>query len=360
MKTYPRVLRSVLPSGQAPGRLLQAMDRLENSPRADRLADALSGAVRALPLGGARDVLHGRWLGHPVHPLMVQFPIGAWLSAAVLDLVPGRQRRRTAGLLVAAGLAGAGPAAVAGWVDWAELRRPQQRVGLVHAAANITGVALYAASLSARCRGRHWRGRLWGFAGLGVIAAGGAIGGHLAYRQAAGPNHAEQVTVLVPPGWHPVASLADLEPGRPYRAHVGEVPVVLVRTDARTVRALAERCSHQAGPLSEGEVVDGCLRCPWHGSTFRLDDGWNVTGPATAPQPVFDTRVVDGRVDVRLRTTWSSNGSGPAPAETAGPDATAGTADAVRAEYGDDARQPGTGTGTGSVNGTGPGACNPR
>lgn len=67
-----------------------------------------------------------------------------------------------------------------------------------------------------------------------------------------------------------------------------------------TLSALAERCSHLGGPLSEGEVADGCVRCPWHGSTFRLSDGRNVTGPATAPQPAFDTRVRDGRVQVRL------------------------------------------------------------
>ncbi|MFI8962586.1 Rieske 2Fe-2S domain-containing protein [Streptomyces sp. NPDC053493] len=298
MKSISPVLRSVLPSGQKPGVVLKVMDRLENSARADRLVDAVRGAVQALPLGPARDVLHGRWLGHPLHPLLVQFPIGAWLSAAVLDFVPGQ--RRAARLLVAAGLAGAAPAAVAGWVDWAEMRRPQLRVGLVHAAANVTGVVCYAASLTARCRGEHWRGRMWSLGGLTAIGVGGALGGHLAYRQGAGVNHAEQVGALAPSGWHPVAALADLPPGRPRRAHVGEVAVVVVRTDEDTVRVLAERCSHMAGPLADGEVVDGCLVCPWHGSRFRLEDGWNVTGPATAPQPVFQTRVVDGRVEARF------------------------------------------------------------
>ncbi|MFG3343542.1 Rieske 2Fe-2S domain-containing protein [Streptomyces sp. NPDC048018] len=274
------------------------MDRLEKSPRSDRVVDALRGVVRRLPLGSARDALHGRWLGHPVHPLLVQFPVGAWLSAAVLDLVPGQSR--AARLLVGAGLAGAGPAAVAGWVDWAEMPRPQLRVGLVHAASNIVGVGLYAASLTARCRGRHWRGRMWGFCGLTAIGVGGAIGGHLAYRQAAGANHAEQVPALVPPGWHTVAALADLPLGRPYLGHVGEVAVVVVRTGEDTVRVLADRCSHMGGPLSEGEVVDGCVVCPWHGSTFRLEDGWNVTGPATAPQPAFECRIVEGRVEARF------------------------------------------------------------
>src|SRR5690606_2841465 len=178
------------------------LDALERDSRADAAIDALTGAVRALPLGRARDALHGLWLGHPLHPLMVQVPVGSWMSAAVLDLWPGRSRE--AGVLVGVGLAAAGPAALAGAVDWAELRRQQTRVGLVH--------------------------------------------------------------------------------------------------------AVAERCSHQAGPRSEGTVADGCVRCPWHGSVFRLSDGWNVRGPATAPQPAFDTRVLDGHVEIRLRVDGTDEG----------------------------------------------------
>lgn len=185
----------------------RAMARLEDATWADRPADALRAIVRRLPLGAARDLLHGRWLGHPLHPVLVELPIGAWLSAAVLDLAPGQER--AARLLVAVGLAGVGPAALSGWVDWAELSRPQRRVGLVHAAANVTGVTLYAASLTARCRGRHWRGRGWGFCALAAVGAGGVLGGHLAYRQTTGVT-AEQVVALTSAGLRLVAELADL------------------------------------------------------------------------------------------------------------------------------------------------------
>lgn len=80
------------------------------------------------------------------------------------------------------------------------------------------------------------------------------------------------------------------------------VAVAVVRDGDGSCHALADRCSHDGGPLSQGSVEDGCLQCPWHGSSFRLADGWNATGPATAPQPVFDTRVQDGQLYVRLRT----------------------------------------------------------
>lgn len=280
-------------------RVLWLMDLLEQEPRADAAIDAAGRGVRALPLRGGRDLLHGRWLGHPVHPLMVQVPIGTWLSAALLDLFPGRSRE--AGLLVGVGLATAVPAALAGAVDWAELHRSQQRTGLVHALANTTAVGLYAASLACRLKGRTGAGRALGFLGLTATGVGGMLGGHLAYRQASGANHAEEVPHVVTAGWHRVGAVAEFPAGQPVRRSVDDVPVLVVRESGGAFHALADRCSHLAGPLSEGTVADGCVRCPWHGSVFRLSDGWNVRGPATSPQPAFDTRIVDGHVEVRLR-----------------------------------------------------------
>ncbi|WP_251059069.1 MULTISPECIES: Rieske 2Fe-2S domain-containing protein [unclassified Streptomyces] len=282
-----------------PGPLLAAVERLEQTSRADALIGVVRRAVRAAPLGPARDVLHGRPVGHPAHPPLVQVPLGTWLSAAVLDLLPGQ--RRAARVLVGVGLAAAAPAAVAGWTDWAELPPEQARTGLVHALANTTGVVLYASSFLARTRGRDGRGKVLGMAGLAAVSAGGALGGHLAYRQAAGANHAEYVAHRVADGWHPVGPVSDFPVGRAVRASVDGVDVVVVRESGGSVRVLADRCAHMGGPLSEGEVTDGCVRCPWHGSLFRLTDGWNVEGPATAPQPAFDTRIADGHVEARLR-----------------------------------------------------------
>jgi nitrite reductase/ring-hydroxylating ferredoxin subunit len=79
---------------------------------------------------------------------------------------------------------------------------------------------------------------------------------------------------------------------------VGDRPVLLLRQGAR-VHALADRCNHRSGPLHEGDVGDGTITCPLHGSRFRLDDGSVEQGPATYPQPVFETRVTAGEVEVR-------------------------------------------------------------
>ncbi|MBV2355563.1 Rieske (2Fe-2S) protein [Streptomyces sp. J2-1] len=279
--------------------VLSAVDRLGRWEGADRLIDAVRKAVEAVPLGpGVRDVLHGRQIGHPLHPVLVQVPVGTWLSAGVLDLLPGVRGAQS--VLIGVGLVTAFPSAVAGWADWAQLSPEQQRVGVVHAASNGVAVMLFAGSLAARLRGRHGLGKLLGFAGLTATGAGGALGGHLAYRQAAGANHADYVRQVVPPGWHRLADLTELPIGEPIRRHLDDVPVLVVREDERTVHVLADRCGHLAGPLSEGELTDGCVRCPWHGSEFRLSDGWNVRGPATAPQPCFAVRIVSGRVEVRL------------------------------------------------------------
>jgi nitrite reductase/ring-hydroxylating ferredoxin subunit len=223
--------------------------------------------------------------------------MGAWISTAVLDVTPGGER--SARLLIGVGLAGAAPAALAGWLDWAEQHEQQMRVGLVHVAANVTAIGCYSASLVARMRGRTGWGRSLAFAGLAGVGAAGWLGGHIAYRQAAGANHAEDVPHLVEPGWHAIGSLADLPDGEPVRLLVGEVPVLVVR-DGEGVRALADRCAHLSGPLSEGAFDGECVTCPWHGSVFRLSDGAPVHGPATARQPVFETRVRDGVLEISL------------------------------------------------------------
>ncbi|MEU9762303.1 Rieske (2Fe-2S) protein [Streptomyces sp. NPDC047985] len=279
------------------------LDCLDALSRAEKL-DALSGPtrrmVRGLPLGRSRDALRGLPIGHPLHPALVQVPVGAWLSAAVLDFVPGS--RRGARVLVGVGVLGAAPAALAGWVDWAEQPPEHMRTGLVHAAFVTTAVALYAVSWVHRRRdGRTALAKALGLAGLCAVGVGGLLGGHLAYRQAVGSNKAESVGRLLEAGWHPVGTVEDFPVGVAVRRQLGEVALLVFRCEDGRIRVLGERCSHLSGPLSEGRIADGCVECPWHGSVFRLSDGVNVRGPATAPQPAFHVRRDDdGTVHVRL------------------------------------------------------------
>jgi nitrite reductase/ring-hydroxylating ferredoxin subunit len=278
---------------------LVALEKLERlswlDPLGERLQRLVSAALRPRML---RDALHGVWLGHPLHAALVQAPVGAWLSAAALDAVPGQRRAATA--LVAAGTVAAVPTAVAGWNDWASLAPEQRRVGLVHAAANATAVSLYVGSLVARLRGRYALGRTLSYTALGVAGAGAYLGGHLSFRQAAGVSHAAPWLRLVSEGWHDLGAAADFAADTMTARTIGEVPVLVYR-DGDRFSVLLERCSHQAGPLAEGSKVEiggaACVVCPWHGSTFRLADGSVVRGPAAVNQPALQVRVVDGRVE---------------------------------------------------------------
>ena len=273
---------------------MRLISRLEQESRLDAAVSAGQRVTRLIRPGKVRDALHGVWLGHPVHPMLVQATTGAWLSASILDLTGTGEK--AARRLVAAGIGAAVPAALAGAADWSEQHEQQMRVGVIHAAGNITALGLYAASLAQR---GPRAARLLRLAGLAAVSASGLLGGHISFRLAGGANHAEQVPHLMEPGWQHLMPAADLPEGKPVRRLLGEVPVVAVRVGG-AVYVLADRCSHMSGPLSDGELADGCLTCPWHGSVFRIADGSVARGPATAPQPAFKTREAGGAIQVCL------------------------------------------------------------
>jgi nitrite reductase/ring-hydroxylating ferredoxin subunit/uncharacterized membrane protein len=267
-----------------------ALAALAENRRLDPVVRALTGAIeRRLPTGAPRDVLHGVWLGHPLHPLLTDLPIGAWTSATLLDLFGGRQSARGARTLVGFGCLAAVPTAVSGATDWSRTSPREGRVGLVHAAANTVALGLYAWSWRARRRGRRGRGVLLGLAGAAAATVGGHLGGHLAYRLALGANRAADV---VPPSeW--TESRVVRRDGDVRLVTVGDQEALVL--DGSDV-AVGARCSHLGGPLGEGDVVgrpgpgaggSRCVVCPWHGSAFDLRDGTVVHGPATAPQPTY-------------------------------------------------------------------------
>src|SRR5450755_1298705 len=138
--------------------------RLESVEALDDVGRTAGRTVRGLiPDGAPKDVLSGAWLGHALHPIMTDIPIGAWTSAVLLDWTGGKESRSAADRLILTGLLAAGTTAVTGWSDWAdeEQRNPAvRRSGLVHAAASGTAVTLMIGSYPARRRGARGRGRL--------------------------------------------------------------------------------------------------------------------------------------------------------------------------------------------------------
>ena len=168
------------------------------------------------------------------------------------------------------------PTAAAGLNDWSDTNGPETRVGLVHATVNTTALSLYLASVVAR-PGRRRGGKALGLAGLGVLLGGADLGGHLCFVMGVDVNRTawEQW----PDQWTQVLADTELADGEHRKANAGGVPVLLYRT-AGTVYALASTCTHMGGPLEEGTISDGCVTCPWPGSTFRFADRSIVRSPA--------------------------------------------------------------------------------
>jgi nitrite reductase/ring-hydroxylating ferredoxin subunit/uncharacterized membrane protein len=277
-------------------------ERIETLEVLDPPAQALAKQIRGLiPKGPVKDGLSGTWLGHALHPLLTDIPIGTFTSAALLDLLGGSQSDTAAERLIAIGLAAAPATLATGWNDWADAEPADpgvRRTGIVHASLNGAALALMAVSLKARRGGSRGRGKLLGLAGLGLMSAGGWLGGHLSYAQGVGVD--TTVFDAGPDDWTATGvQEADLAEGQPRCAQVGAVPVLLVRDGGR-LHALHNRCTHRGGSLAEGEVADGAVTCPLHGSVFSLEDGSIRRGPAAYPQPRFEARAgAGGEVEVR-------------------------------------------------------------
>ncbi len=281
---------------------------LEEITRQDWLAqvgDKLQPVVdRALSSGGQplKDFLNGVWLGHPLHPVLTDVPLGSWTAALVLDALDEISGQdgfgHGADAAVAIGLVGAVAAAVTGMADWQHLDGEERRVGLLHGLLNTSAAVLYTRSLVLRQREERRAGR--GFALLGFLASTAAayLGGKLVYSYRVGVNRAAEAPP--PRDFVPVMAEGELRENELRRVEVDRLPILLVRRQGQ-IYALAETCSHLSGPLAEGRLEGDNVVCPWHGSRFALADGRVVNGPATHPQPCFATRVRNGRVEVGAR-----------------------------------------------------------
>lgn len=257
-------------------------------------------AKKVFPPGPLKDLLSGTPLGHPLHPLLTDVPIGSYTAATILDLIGGRGSENAVDALLAVGIVATLPTASAGWSDWSDTYGPKQRIGLVHALSNVTALGCFAGSLAARRLGHRGVGRVLGLAGMTTMAAGGYLGGHLSYAEGVGVNNAFYQEG--PDDWTAATNLADLPEGSPTKVEIGDATVLLYRAGER-IYAIGSRCSHAGGPLHDGKIDDGpCVQCPWHGSVLRLEDGSVVHGPASVPQAAYDVRVTEGRVEVRRRT----------------------------------------------------------
>jgi len=257
-------------------------------------------AKKAIPAGPVKDALSGSKVGHPLHPALTDVPIGSFTAATVLDLLGAGRFEAAVEALLAVGIVTVLPTAGAGLADWSDTYGAEQRIGVVHALANVASLGLFAASLVTRRRGHTALGRTLSLAGMTTLATGGYLGGHLSYSRGVGVNNA--FYQHEPEEWTAVMDASELSAGGSTKVDVGDATILLYRSADR-ILAIGSRCSHAGGPLQDGKIDESalCVECPWHGSVFRLEDGTVVHGPASVPQAAYDVRVQDGRIEVRHR-----------------------------------------------------------
>jgi nitrite reductase/ring-hydroxylating ferredoxin subunit/uncharacterized membrane protein len=263
----------------------------------DRVGDPLQAFVVSLFADhgssgkSVKNVLNGVWLGHPLHPVLTDVPVGAWTMTLLLDSVASFNG--DASLEKAADIT----AGATGWTDWSDTYGRERKVGLAHGLLMVMTTSLYAASVVARAAGQRSKGMALSNAGYAVLSAGAYLGGEEVFDIGYGVNHT--AFLQGPTSFTAVMKEADLEVGKPTKADANGTPVVLVKVGEQ-VYALDDTCVHAGCSLSEGRLDGASIVCACHGSQYDLRDGSVIQGPATMPEPHYQTRVTDGTVEVRL------------------------------------------------------------
>jgi nitrite reductase/ring-hydroxylating ferredoxin subunit/uncharacterized membrane protein len=266
-----------------------------------------------------KSMLNGTPLRHRAHPAIIIWPLGAWTTAVLLDVLDatssGRKQRgyrASADAAIAFGIAGTFPAAMTGTADWVDLYDHHRRVGTAHGLLNTVALACFSTSYALRIARPRQRGAAWTLAGLGygALLASGALGGELVYTL--GTNVPHTIYPKPPNEFRDALPGTELIEGTPVVVDIERVPVLLLRRNG-SIHAVQDWCPHAGGPLSEGTFDGDIVECPWHQSRFCLADGAPRQGPATAPLRTFEVRERDGMIQVRPSYEGQSWPPPPAP-----------------------------------------------
>jgi nitrite reductase/ring-hydroxylating ferredoxin subunit/uncharacterized membrane protein len=283
-------------------RLIDGQKWLE--PVADFLQKVVGGAYKALGAPGiaVKSFNHGTWLGHPLHPVLTDMPLGAWTMAVIFDIIYIFNRSAVwssaANVTVFIGILAALATAVTGYTDWNETYGRERRVGIAHGLINTVVLVIYVISILIRVTGgSHGLAIVLAFIGYGLLISAAYLGGELVFSIGTGVNH--HAWQHAPAKFTRVMLEGQLNEGALVRGLVGETPILLYKTGDR-ICAISETCSHAGGPLSEGQVVGDQVQCPWHASRFDLCSGVVRQGPATVGQVRFETRIQNGQIEVRV------------------------------------------------------------
>ena len=278
---------------------------VEALPFLDDIADEVQPKVQEVVAAGgttARNVLDGVWLEAPLHPALTDVPVGAWTAALVfdgLDVATGKEPiRHAADASLVLGTLGAFGASVTGLSDWRYLSGGSRRMGVAHALLNTIGLVLSIVSLILRASGRRNAGRLTFMTGYSISGMAAHLGGELSYHYGLRVNR-NVFEEAGPDEFVPVLDESELAQNDLRRVEVEGVGVLLSRSSAGEVCAIAATCNHFSGPLEAGDRQGDTVVCPLHNSRFDLCSGKVIDGPAVFPQSRYDTRVRNGRIEIK-------------------------------------------------------------
>ena len=278
---------------------------VEALPFLDRVAEGVQPKVQeAVEAGGttARNVLDGVWFEVPLHPVLTDVPVGSWTAALVFDGVDAatgsKAVRNAADASLVMGILGAFGAAITGLSDWRYLSGGSRRMGVAHGLLNTVGLALSIVSLILRATGRRNAGRMAFLAGYSVSGMAAHLGGELSYHYGlrVDRNVFERTG---PDEFTPVLDEAELPDSGLSRVEVEGVGVLLSRSSSGEVCAISATCNHFGGPLEQGDREDDTVVSPLHNSRFDLCSGQVIDGPAVFPQSRYETRVREGKIEVK-------------------------------------------------------------
>src|SRR3954454_17580406 len=254
---------------------------------------------------------------HPIHPMLVAFPIAFLYGALGFD-VAGRLARwpggwATGAYLSVAAIATGLVAAVPGLIDYLNVVPPNssgRARATQHMLINVSALASFAAGWAFRDRVTLVPGTgtlLLEAAGVGLVTWGGWLGGTLVYRNQIGVDHRyaragkwkEQALEGRPGEPIAVAREGELEGDQMKLLCIGDRRIVLASTEPGYA-AFDDRCTHKGGPLADGALICGTVQCPWHGSQFDVHTGAVKTGQAGEAIAIYSVEVEGGEVGLML------------------------------------------------------------
>src|SRR5256714_2380816 len=270
-----------------------------------------------------KDFLEGKPLRHPVHPMLVHFPIGFFILSLLLDLAslvfPSVLLVRGSFYSMLTAVVAALLAAVPGFVDYTDIRadHPGKRTATAHMILNFMVVVVYGINLGVRSSSLldpkiSMGPFILSLVGVGLLSASGYLGGRLVYddgiavgrhkRHMPTPRDTIHVTAPIPGAdsvFVPTMAAQQLRERETLRVEIGGQIMTIAKIENQLF-AFQEFCTHRFGPLSEGKFEGFNVQCPWHNSCFDVRTGKVTNGPAKVDLKIFKVEMREGKVGILL------------------------------------------------------------